>query len=42
LRRVTGKPVEFDVTADADHRLAAIEKLRDMIGAPPTTARAAE
>jgi hypothetical protein len=37
LRRVTGKSIEFDVTADADHRLAAIEKLRDMIGAPPTT-----
>jgi hypothetical protein len=34
LRKVTGRPIEFDVTADADHRLAAIEKLRAEVGAP--------
>jgi hypothetical protein len=40
LRKVTGRPVEFDLSADAAHRLTAIEKLRAAIGAPPTTQEA--
>jgi hypothetical protein len=37
LRHVTGKPIEFDITADEDHRLAAIAKLRATVGAKPTS-----
>ena len=42
LRRVTGKPIDFDFAADEDHRLAAIAKLRASLGARPTSAPAAE
>ena len=40
LRSVTGKPIEFDLSADEDHRLAGIAKLRAEIGAKPTNQQA--
>jgi hypothetical protein len=40
LQKVVGKPIDFDVSADAEHRLAAIEKLRAALGAPPTSQQA--
>jgi hypothetical protein len=39
LRKVVGEPIEFDITAPSEQRLAAIERLRRSIGAAPTTQR---
>jgi len=37
---LTGKTIEFDTSADEDHRLAAIAKLRAIVGAKPTSQEA--
>ena len=38
LQKVVGKPIDFDVSADAEHRLAAISTLRAGLGAPAAPA----
>jgi hypothetical protein len=42
LRQVTGKEIKFDPAGDSDARLAAIARLRDQFGTPPSTQSAAE
>jgi hypothetical protein len=39
LAKVVGKPIEFDVTAAPDARLAAITRLRSAFGATPATTK---
>jgi hypothetical protein len=41
LRKLTGKSIEFDVSANEETRLAAIEKLRSLVGARPATQESA-
>lgn len=37
LRKVVGRPVEFDVNAPPDQRLAAIDRIRAQVGKAPAT-----
>jgi hypothetical protein len=37
LRKLTGQPIEFNLSADPEHRLAAINRLRESFGAAAAT-----